>query len=478
MRGALRRTLRRGADTLSLASPRPASAPLAAFATRSRAAELAKAVEARAARRRREAALGGSLVERSPHAPPPPSPPADAPPAEVVSSLPALTHAALVVQREVEWGTVLLGFEQANKYTIRNADGELVGYLAEEDTSVATGLMRQLARGRRAFVATLLSPAGDVILRVRRPFVLINSSMTVEGPGGEVLGEIQQRFHLWRRHYDLFIGKTQFARVRAGLLSWEFTVEGEKGEELARIDRNFVGLAKELFTDAGAYVVHFGAPMEGEGLEEAVHETPSSSSSFSSSSSTAAAPASPPLPGADAAAGGGSLVASGTDAWQPAVAPGRPLRLSERAAVLALAICVDADYFSRHSSSPGILPIGGGMGMGMPIPIPFPGGGGGGGEAAEEAAGGGGDMPLPDRAAEGGGDGGGGAAASRDWRDREVLDGEDEFKPDTSAPRWGDPPPAEEEEDSGGGSDGEGGSGGGWGVLRGLLGGGDDDEEE
>lgn len=43
-----------------------------------------------------------------------------------------LSPPALVVTREFEWGNIVLGFEQANKYTIRAAPGgEVVGYIAE-----------------------------------------------------------------------------------------------------------------------------------------------------------------------------------------------------------------------------------------------------------------------------------------------------------------------------------------------------------
>lgn len=43
-----------------------------------------------------------------------------------------LSPPALVVTREYEWANILVGFEQANKYTIRAAPGgKVVGYLAE-----------------------------------------------------------------------------------------------------------------------------------------------------------------------------------------------------------------------------------------------------------------------------------------------------------------------------------------------------------
>lgn len=66
------------------------------------------------------------------------------------------------------------------------------------------------------------------------------------------------RWHLWKRNYDLYLGKRQFASIEGGLLAWEFVLRDSEGGVLALLDRNFQGFGKELFTDAGKYVVHFG----------------------------------------------------------------------------------------------------------------------------------------------------------------------------------------------------------------------------
>ncbi|SRR6266404_9105336 len=112
-------------------------------------------------------------------------------------------------------------------------------------------------------------------------------------PSGEpvldTFAEAQQRWHLWRRRYDLFLRhdlsvnaptpKTsftdrvttehtlpntgvhlpepqrhhfvQFAKIDEGLLAWDFTLRGSRGEELASISRAFRGFGREMFTDTG-----------------------------------------------------------------------------------------------------------------------------------------------------------------------------------------------------------------------------------
>lgn len=103
----------------------------------------------------------------------------------------------------------------------------------------------------------------------------------------------------------------------------------QEGAPLSSINRNFVGFIKEIFTDAGQYVVHYDAT----------------------------------------------------------IGQQRPLSLDERAILLACAMTIDIDYFSRHSQhSDGIVPVGmmttgGGVpapapsagGAGMPMPMPMPG---------------------------------------------------------------------------------------------------------
>ncbi|KAI8607964.1 Scramblase-domain-containing protein, partial [Chytriomyces sp. MP71] len=80
-----------------------------------------------------------------------------------------------------------------------------------------------------------------------------------------------------------------------GFWAWDFLVEGDKGEPLAFVNRNFAGFAREIFTDTGVYAVH-------------------------------------------------------VDNIEPKA---RNLSLDERAVVLACAINIDIDYFSRHSNSTG-----------------------------------------------------------------------------------------------------------------------------
>lgn len=90
-------------------------------------------------------------------------------------------------------------------------------------------------------------------------------------PDGEpvldTFAEVQQRWHFYRRRYDLFIREkatpiislaterqpepdlahfNQFAQVDGGFLAWNFILQGARGEEIASIDRKFRGVGREV----------------------------------------------------------------------------------------------------------------------------------------------------------------------------------------------------------------------------------------
>ena len=73
-------------------------------------------------------------------------------------------------------------------------------------------------------------PAGtQVLFRVRRPAYLINSTIFVEDGTGSVVGEVHQRWHAWRRKYDLYINRRQFAAIDGGLFAWDFVLRDDRG---------------------------------------------------------------------------------------------------------------------------------------------------------------------------------------------------------------------------------------------------------
>lgn len=231
-----------------------------------------------------------------------------------------LKEPTLVIERQLEMMNVFLGFEQANKYKIMNSMGQQLGYMEERDVGFLKILGRQFFRLHRPFEIDVFNNYGDLLLKIKRPFSFINSHIKCYLPGYdengnlmfENLGESAQSWHLWRRRYNLFKLEDettdeydQFGAIDAPFLSFEFPVRNAEGDVIASVDRNWVGLGRELFTDTGVYIVRMDP------------------ASF---------------------AGMGDIY--------PSVAG--PLTLDQRAILLGNAVSIDFDYFSRHSGGSGI----------------------------------------------------------------------------------------------------------------------------
>ena len=51
----------------------------------------------------------------------------------------------------------------------------------------------------------------------------------MEDGEGNTIGEVQQRWHLWQRNYDLYIDRKQYATINSGLWAWEFLLKDKDG---------------------------------------------------------------------------------------------------------------------------------------------------------------------------------------------------------------------------------------------------------
>ncbi|KAJ4293467.1 hypothetical protein N0V90_008750 [Kalmusia sp. IMI 367209] len=319
-----------------------------------------------------------------------------------------LENSAIVVQRQLEMMNVLMGFEQANRYVIMDPHGNHIGYLAELDHGVGRAVARQMFRTHRSFTTHVFDKNEREVLRFHRPFSWISSrirvydalgsdpsaytsSVALQGtsPGSvvnqtsasvsslplsdmRIIGSAEQEWGLLRRKYNLFlarqvedaapdapkltsgdlplsdskslqvaegdnreVGMVQFARVDEPFLSWDFRLMSEDQRLLGSVNRNFGGFAREIFTDTGVYALR----MDAAGLQA---ETQHASSIEQAKS----------------------------------LADNHPgMTLDQRAVMLATAVSVDFDYFSRHSGSGGLWPMW----------IPWFGGEAAGGAAAGEA---------------------------------------------------------------------------------------------
>ena len=325
-----------------------------------------------------------------------------------------LANSAIIIQRQLEMMNVLVGFEQANRYVIMDPQGNHLGYLAEQDHGLGSTFARQMFRTHRSFTTHVFDRHEKEVLRFHRPFSWISSRIRVYdavGAGGSyasadtlqgtsaasvvnqsatqvsslplsemrIIGAAEQQWAPLRRKYNLFLardldktpaepgtaqlasgdlpfseskslqvaegdpretGFLQFSRVDEPFLSWDFTLLSEDGRLVGSVNRNFAGFARELFTDTGVYALRMDAAAFG---------------------------AEPP-----------HLISKTGEKAQESLEAHPGMTLDQRAVMLATAVSIDFDYFSRHSGSGG--------GMFMPMWLPFGGEAAAGGAAAEAGA--------------------------------------------------------------------------------------------
>lgn len=322
--------------------------------------------------------------------------------------MPILANSTVVVQRQIEMMNVFLGFEQANKYVIMDPHGNHIGYLAEQEHGMGNMMARQMLKTHRSFTTHVFDRNETEVLRFHRPFSWINSRIKVYDAadadasglkpsaalqnvsagsmaGGvsqisssplssmHLVGEAHQQWAPLRRRYNLFMHRpdtadpsvpqltsgdlslsnstalepvdpnatadpsgilAQFAYVNEPFLSWDFTLRSSNEDVIGSVNRNFAGWGRELFTDTGVYALR----MDSESL---AHES--------------------------------------TNLAQQNEKSALGMTLDQRAVMLATAVSIDFDYFSRHSQH----------GAGGWLPLWMSGGGETAGEAGAAGAAGG-----------------------------------------------------------------------------------------
>ncbi|KAK3079408.1 hypothetical protein LTS18_004929, partial [Coniosporium uncinatum] len=226
-----------------------------------------------------------------------------------------LANSSIVIQRQLEMMNLLVGFEQANKYVVMDAQGNHIGFLAEQEHGMGNMMARQMAGTHRSFTTHVFDRDQREILRFHRPFSWINSrirvydaiapnasvqpssSTALQGVSAQsiannnstaqisslslsemrIIGESQQKWAPLRRKYDLFLSRpdpstsdpsdvaatannmVQFAHVNEPFLSWDFSLRSESADLLGTVNRNFAGFGREIFTDTGVYALRMDA---------------------------------------------------------------------------------------------------------------------------------------------------------------------------------------------------------------------------
>jgi uncharacterized protein YxjI len=152
-------------------------------------------------------------------------------------------------------------FELRNQYTLGDLSGERVGSVEQVGQSPLTVLARVFSDLDIALPVRLevRDAAGALVLTIAKPWLRLRADVS-----GGASGSVVKRIRLGKARFELLAaGGEMVGEVRAD--NWrakDFTVLDAGGQRVARVTKQWSGLARELFTDADTYVIDLGIATE------------------------------------------------------------------------------------------------------------------------------------------------------------------------------------------------------------------------
>ena len=159
---------------------------------------------------------------------------------------------AIVIKQVREMFEIIINWETANKYELRNAEGKKIGFVAERSYGIFHKIIRNLLRAHRPITVDIWNDSEDLIMTAERPFHFFFSELSIKGSNDELLGEVKTRFGVLKRKYDLINAQGQvFARIESPRWRiWTFPIFDRMGQKKGVVTKEWSGFLKEFFTDA------------------------------------------------------------------------------------------------------------------------------------------------------------------------------------------------------------------------------------
>ncbi|XP_065179721.1 phospholipid scramblase 2-like [Sycon ciliatum] len=179
----------------------------------------------------------------------------------------------LLVHQKIELLEILTGWEQANKYVVKNTLGQQVYFAAE----VSECCQRQCCGPNREFKMSIIDNAGKEVMCMQRPLRCSHSCccagwrpyMEVEAPPGNIIGYISTEACACLHPTFMIQDASQqnVLRIHTPICgigccecSPKYPVRSLDGQDVGLIQKQWSGLAKEMFTDADNFGISF--PMD------------------------------------------------------------------------------------------------------------------------------------------------------------------------------------------------------------------------
>ena len=155
----------------------------------------------------------------------------------------------------------LIGIESRNKYVIEDAQGQQIGFAAEQQKGFSGFLMRQYLGHWRSFDILVFDTSRQVVLQARHPFRFYFQRLQVSDSLGNPVGAMEKRFAFFSKRFAF---EDSFGRNTMSVSSpvwriWTFPVMRD-GQKVALITKRWGGVLREAFTDADRFELEFLSP--------------------------------------------------------------------------------------------------------------------------------------------------------------------------------------------------------------------------
>ena len=159
----------------------------------------------------------------------------------------------VMIHQAKEWGEILLGFESKNRFEVRDLQGGLLGYAAEEAQGFGQWMLRNLFGRCRKATIHVYDLVGKRLGRGEKPFRWYFHRMEVFD-GERKIGAVQRKWSILHRVFAVENASGQeVMELRSPFFHpWTFTLTFQ-GSEAGVIRKKWGGFLTEIFTDADVF---------------------------------------------------------------------------------------------------------------------------------------------------------------------------------------------------------------------------------
>ena len=164
-------------------------------------------------------------------------------------------------------------FKAANAYDVLDpATGQIIGTVRETIPNFVVKLLKVTKfKTSLPFTVDIFENDGKKLVTIKRGFTFFRSSVNVFDSSGQKLGRYQQRLLSLGGKFEILDRSDQpIAMLQGDWKGWDFTFKDRQGRELAKVNKKWAGVWKELFTTADNYVVNVNPQVTDELLKKLV----------------------------------------------------------------------------------------------------------------------------------------------------------------------------------------------------------------